>query len=154
MNWEDLFKRFNKEGELMNSEVTPEDEKVYRDNIRNTVVNKLGLPEDWRSSLADEKRFIQEAPMAMAMGSMGAVKGLGATKVVPTLEQTLAQRGLGKVLTGAGQEMKNIAPKAIQEAAAPELAALRSQKPTMAPGAYDAQKQAIFNKVRKMLGGE
>lgn len=66
----------------------------------------------------------------------------------------MANPALGKVLSGVGQEIKNIAPQAIREAAAPELAALQAQKMNMAPSAYDAQKQAIFNKVRKMLGGE
>lgn len=155
MGLDDYLKRFKEEGELMNSEVMPEDKDVFRENIRNTAVNKLGLPENWRSSLADEKSFVQDAPMAMAMGGLGAngkAAGFGATKVIPSLEQTLAQKGVGRVLNSAGQEMKSVGPNAIRDAAAPELVALQAQKATMGSGVYDAQKQAIFNRIRTMLG--
>jgi len=137
MDLKQFLERFNKEDKLMQSDIKSEDQTVYRENIRNTLVDKLGLPENWKMSLADEKKYIQDGPMNLTMGSLGAVS-----------------KGLGRVMGGAGKPIKNISHKVIKEAAEPELAALRLKKSEMPPSAYDNQKQQIFNKVRKLLSGE
>lgn len=139
MGLDEYLKRFNKESELMQSPATPEDETTYRDNLRNTVVGKLNLPDSFKSSLADEKKYDQNAPAMIAGGTMGSVAPVAR---------------FGKTLNTMGAPIERASADAVKAAAAPELEVLRAQKMSLAPSAYDSQKQAIFNKIRKTLGGE
>ncbi len=70
----------------------PGDENVPANNIRNLLVDKLGLPKDWAMSKADEKQWLAGLPeqIGTSAGTVGKVKKLTAA------EQIMAQRAAGK----------------------------------------------------------
>ena len=54
--------------------IAPQDEQaVAPNNVRNSVINYVGLPDSWRQSVADEKRFDNNLPMNMASAGMGTI---------------------------------------------------------------------------------
>lgn len=119
-------------------EIKPQDEQTRAKNLRNILVDKLGLPQDWSMSVADEKRWLQDLPEQMGTtgGTIGKVKKLTAA------EQILAQRAAGKtgpmvIKTGADAvsdlgkvTVKKTAQEAVEEANKLKMAQAR---PTVNP---------------------
>lgn len=80
--------------------ILPEDETTFNpEEIRNVVIDKLGLPNDWRLSEADRKRWESNAPMMMGMsaGTMG--------KVIPADKVAMAAQKMSPILK-IGSEAK------------------------------------------------
>lgn len=53
--------------------ISPSDENQQAGSLRNFLVSKLGLPQDWQQSVADEKRYYNDLPMNIGMGTMGRI---------------------------------------------------------------------------------
>lgn len=102
-----LWDRFKKIAtEQADTKILPEDENVKANNLRNSLVSYLGLPDSWQMSRADEKRYNENLPMMMGMGAMGTV---GSKAVAPAIENMAAAKGIHEIEKQATQ-------KALEEA--------------------------------------
>lgn len=56
-------------------EVQPGDESQFNDtsNLRNIMIDKLGLDPEWKMNLADEKNHYADMPKEMGMAAMGSI---------------------------------------------------------------------------------
>lgn len=79
--------------EQINPTISEEDKKTPASNFRNYTVEKLGLPESWKMSVADTKEWEAGAPAMMAgaaMGSVGkAAKIVNNMKVANIVDETV-----------------------------------------------------------------
>lgn len=76
------------------TEVRPGDNQVMASNGRNWLVNTLGLPTEWRQTVADEKQYLANLPAQMGSGAMGSIRN--ATNAAQALQQA-APSAFGKV---------------------------------------------------------
>lgn len=79
--------------------IKPEDEYTYPDSLpRNYLISKIGLPDSWKQSAADDIRFQHNLPAAMGMGTAGTVaniEGTAAQKLAMA-----ADSGFGRLVAG------------------------------------------------------
>lgn len=80
----------------LDNRVQAGDENRYNDNFQNFVVDKLGLPQNWRVNAADEKKFYAGLPeqMGQLAGTIAKVGprvvAEGASLVLPALKKISA----------------------------------------------------------------
>jgi hypothetical protein len=93
--------------EQFNPTITPEDEKTPAKNTRNNFIDTFGLPEGWKMSAADEKRYVADAPMNMGLGAMGSIKKL------PPIKRVADQVGSTGGVLGLASKGANLEGKAV-----------------------------------------
>lgn len=121
--------------------ISEEDEKTPAKNLRNTIVDKLKLPEGWKVSTADDKRFKQRAPEMMAAGTIGQARSI-ADKLVKkfpgaaSVESKAAYEGVNSLNKLA--QAKPYGGTAIVSSGAPKLGAVK---------VLDNAKQTILGRI-------
>lgn len=53
------------------------DDTTEANSLRNFLIDKLGGPESWKQTVADEKNYLKNLPMEMGMGGMGSIAKIG-----------------------------------------------------------------------------
>lgn len=92
-----------------------DEDKKASNSLRNAIVQKIGLPDSWMQTEADQKRSFTELPEQMGL-SAGAIntKPFGSVKV---LEAAKAPLGTVKVLESAKVPVGGVKPNAAAEVA-------------------------------------
>lgn len=87
----------------VNKYIKPEDENTYSNVLpQNYLISKLGLPDTWKTSKADEMRNQHNLPMAMA--TMGTVGSVGeAAPIVANVGETAEQALVGAAKSAYGR---------------------------------------------------
>jgi len=138
-----LLEKLNK---AQNTTVEPGDEALYNDtsNMTNMAINALGLPKEWKTNLADEKRALAEMPMQMGLGTMGSIGKVGKAKQIA--EKIGAAKPMQNVEQIA-QKLEDAVAKGYKPSAAEAEAVAKFRgKQTVLPTAQEAAaKRAQLN---------
>lgn len=84
----------------LDTDVRPGDENTPANSLRNALIDKLGLPEQYMESTADQKQAYKDLPASMGMGAMGTVRGIG-TQAEQALSKLVAAKQAGQKLSAA-----------------------------------------------------
>lgn len=85
--WEELKKTLGDSFvKALDNEVRPGDETQPANNLRNLVIDKLGLPQEWTQTVAEEKQHIKDLPMNMGMSGGTIGKSSAAAKATLNTE--------------------------------------------------------------------
>lgn len=125
-----LQKSWNEEG---NTQIMPGDENIYRSNPRNFLVDKLGLPDSWRQSRADEKQYLKDFPMIAGMGTVGSVGEVA--PIMANVGETAAEALGGAAPSFAGR-LGQVVPK---EAPLGSVKVIPEAAPVLSQEAWNAR---------------
>jgi hypothetical protein len=127
-----LLEKLNK---AQNTTIEPGDETRYNEtsNMTNMAVNALGLPQSWKTTLADEKRALAELPMQMGLGTMGSIGKVGKA------QQIASKIGVSKEAEMAAQKLEQAVSKGYKPTAAEAEAVAKFRgTQTVVPTAQEA----------------
>jgi len=127
--------------------VEPGDETtVAPNNLRNLAVEKFGLPENWKISTADEKRYLAGAPEMIAGATMGSIAktGGGLLKGAAATEAKGAEKlfELGHTRAGAGLEGQAVFNKGTQNVGKvlnPQMESMAGKNVNVGPQKFNSQ---------------
>lgn len=112
------------------NQVQPGDETKPANSIRNYVIDKTGMPQNWMENTADYKNATAALPQQMGMGTMGTV-GNTTGMAEGALAKLMSAQGSGQKLSAAEQYLLGKATgqvpvvKTAQEMAEPAFAKLK-----------------------------
>lgn len=99
-NWDKIKNSILKGiSDVTETQVNPGDEnKIDDDNLRNLAIEKLGLPADWKMSVADRKNYYKNLPTEMGMAGMGTIVKVAAP-------ETAMKNIIAKIQAGKSSEL-------------------------------------------------
>jgi hypothetical protein len=132
-DWKDKLKAAM--DKVADTEIRPGDESKLAENPMNAAIGAMGLPENWKQSVADYKQATKDLPMNMAMGTMGTVAATDG----------LAGQALSKLQAAkqAGQALSTAEEYLLSKATGKGV--------TVVPTAQELAQNA-FSKVKGMMG--
>lgn len=93
--------------------ISPEDKVTAADNFRNSIIGTLGMPEDWKNTVADEKRLAGRPQPIEANGGFlstamsGPGQGAKVLKMGPALLESAAMKAYPEFAQYAAQMARN-----------------------------------------------